>query len=245
MSTRMVIKEMPLHENLNMENRHGNTASSNSSNPPITTFSKMGKRFSISLTTAVLLVSFFVCTLLAVGFIVYNFATCAHLEPESGEQIICTSVRMHNSKASQGSDDGPKYVQDVRLPRSIQPLKYNISLVPQLEGNFTFTGIVQIRMLVLEDCYNITMHAEDLNITRNDVAVYRMTSMDNTDDLESNSLRIRKQYLVAAKQFFIIQLYDKLQRGSEYVVYIRFTGIIKDYLQGFYRSSYEVLNETR
>ncbi|XP_034485827.1 aminopeptidase N [Drosophila innubila] len=244
MSTRMVVKEMPLHENLNMENRHGNAASSNSSNPPITTFSRMGKRFSISLTTAVLLASFFICTLLAVGFIVYNFATCAHLEPESGEEIVCTSVRLHNSKTSHGTDDEPKYVQDVRLPRSIQPLKYNISLVPQMEGNFSFTGTVQIRVRVLEDCYNITMHTEDLNITRNDVAVYRVVSKDK-DEWETNSLRIHKQYLVAAKQFFVIQLYDKLLRGSEYVVNIRFTGIIKDYLQGFYRSSYEVLNETR
>ncbi|XP_023173795.2 aminopeptidase N [Drosophila hydei] len=243
----MVVKEMPLHENLSLESRHGNAmAMPASSNPPATTttFSRMGRRYSVSLTTAVLLASFFVCTLLAVGFIVYNFATCAQLEAAPGEDIVCTSVHLRNSKHSKGASDGPKYDQDVRLPSSIQPLKYNITLEPQMSGNFSFTGSVQIRVRVLEDCYNITMHVEDLNITRNDVGVYRALP-GGKDEWETNSLRIHKQYLVGAKQFFIIQLYDKLYRGSEYMVDIRFAGIIKDYLQGFYRSSYEVLNETR
>lgn len=242
---------MPLHSNesLSLENRHGNSTplampASSTRQTPTTTFSRTGRHYNISLTTAALLAAFFICTLLAVGFIVYNFATCAQLEPASGEEIVCTSVHLHNRKLAHG-DDGPKYDQDVRLPRSIRPLKYNITLVPQMSGNFSFTGTVQIRIHVLEDCYNITMHAEELNITRNDVAVYRALSNGNKDDWEPDSLRIHKQYLVAAKQFFIIELYDKLQRGSEYVVHIHFTGIIQDFLQGFYRSSYQVHNDTR
>lgn len=247
----MVVKDMPLHSNesLSLENRHGNATplampASSTRQTPTTTFSGAGRQYSVSLTTAVLLAAFFACTLLAVGFIVYNFATCAQLEPESGEEIVCTSVHLRNSKQSHGND-GPKYDQDVRLPRSIQPLKYNITLVPQMSGNFSFTGTVQIRIRVIEDCYNITMHAEELNITRNDVAVYRALPNGNKDEWDPDGLRIHKQYLVAAKQFFIIELYDKLQSGTEYVVHIHFSGIIQDYLQGFYRSSYQVQKETR
>ncbi|XP_064549574.1 aminopeptidase N [Drosophila montana] len=243
----MVVKEMPLHENLSMESRHGNslgTPAGSSGPAAAATCSRMGRRYTVSVTTAVLLASFFACTILAVGFIVYNFATCADLEPATGEDIVCTSVNLRNSKHAHDASDGPKYDQDVRLPRSIQPLKYNITLEPQMSGNFSFTGSVQIRVLVLEDCYNITMHTEDLNITRNDVAVYRALP-SGKDEWKSESLRIHKQYLIGAKQFFVIQLYDKLHRGSEYVVHIRFSGIIKDYLQGFYRSSYMMYNETR
>ncbi|ALC47212.1 CG14516 [Drosophila busckii] len=242
----MVVKEMPLHESLNMEQRsNANSLPTTTTAPTTTTFSSMGRRFSVSLTTAVLLASFFICTLLAVGFIVYNFATCAQLDSESGEDILCTKLHLRKANQLHGAKTAPKYDQDVRLPRSLQPLKYNLTIVPQMSGNFSFTGAVQINVLALEDCYNITMHAEELNITRNDVAVYRVLSTGSKEQREPDSLRIHKQYLVSAKQFFVIQLYDKLQRGSEYIVHIRFSGIIQDYLQGFYRSSYEVLNETR
>lgn len=234
----MVVKEIPLHENLNMENRSSHAATPTTT----TTFSRTGRRFNLSLTTAILLASFFVCTLLAVGFIVYNFATCAELEPAPGEDIVCTSVHLRN-KLKSGQEDGkPKYDRDVRLPRSIRPLKYNITLEPRLSGNFSFTGSVQIRIKVLEDCYNITMHAEELNISRHDASVRRVLP---NGELDGDSLRIHKQYLVGAKQFFVIELYDKLLKGVEYVVHLRFGGIIEDYLQGFYRSSYEVQNETR
>lgn len=233
----MVVKEIPLHENLSMENRSPNAATPTTT----TTFSRSGRHYSLSLTTAVLLVSFFICTLLAVGFIVYNFATCAQLEAEAGEEIVCT--RLHRSKPKSSLDDDlPKYDRDVRLPRSIRPLTYNITLEPHLSGNFSFTGSVQIRIRVLEDCYNITMHAEELNISRSDAAVHRVLP---GGELDGDSLRIHKQYLVGAKQFFVIELYDKLLRGGEYVVHLWFDGIIQDYLQGFYRSSYEVHNETR
>ncbi|XP_022215617.2 aminopeptidase N [Drosophila obscura] len=235
----MVVKEMPLHENLSMENRSGSTAAPTTTT---TSFSRVGRRYSLSLTTAVLLVSFFLCTLLAVGLIVYNFATCDQLSPGEGDDIVCTSVHQRHKQRHGHSDGQPKYDRDVRLPRSIQPLKYNITLVPQLSGNFSFAGTVQIRIRVLEDCYNITMHAEELNISRSDAAVYRLLAKEQ---LDKDSLRIHKQYLVGAKQFFVIELYDKLLRGAEYVVHLRFDGIIQDYLQGFYRSSYEVRNETR
>lgn len=232
----MVVKEIPLHENLNMESRPMNAATPTTT----TTFSKGGRRYSVSLTTAILLASFFICTLLAVGFIVYNFATCAELEPDSDEDVVCTSYHLRRLKA--GHDDTPKYDRDVRLPHSIRPLKYNITIEPQLSGNFTFAGSVQIRIRVLEDCYNITMHAEELNISRSDASVHRV---QNNGEPEGDGLRIHKQYLVGAKQFFVIELYDKLLKDVEYVVHLRFDGIIEDYLQGFYRSSYEVHNETR
>lgn len=150
------------------------------------------------------------------------------------------------------------YEQDVRLPTSIKPLKYNISLEPYLyENNFTFSGEVHINILVLEDCYNITMHAIDLDISKNDVAIINVQPLQSKSDKQNSSkaiakgkaimteLRIRKQYLLEAKQFFIIELYDKLLKNTEYVIKIKFSGLIQDYLQGFYRSSYKVGNETR
>ncbi|XP_075149907.1 suppressor of ER stress-induced death [Haematobia irritans] len=258
------------HENLNMETavRTGNNT---------TTFSSQRRAYTISRGTLILVAAFFLCTLVTVSVLIYNFATCDKLTPAEDENIVCTTVHLKH-KANETNTTAqamPHHERDVRLPRSIKPLKYNISLEPYLfEGNFTFDGEVQITVVVMEDCYNITMHAADLNISKKDVTIrpLQMTKSDKgssgassvsapgnvlpspsaslhglekPNDIVGTELRIRKQYLLEAKQFFVIELYDKLVRNMKYVINIKFTGLIQDTLQGFYRSSYQVGNETR
>lgn len=256
------------HENLNME-----TQRSSGNNTTTTQFITHRRGYTLSCSTLLLLGAFFICTLLTVSFVVYNFATCDDvIIPNEDEDIVCTAVPMRHKVNEHNATDPMirTYEQDVRLPTSIKPLKYNISLEPYLfEGNFTFNGEVHINILVLEDCYNVTMHAIDLDISKNDVAILALekktdknanvakaaaTSSLNSTKIVGNEevgvgvgaeLRIRKQYLLEAKQFFIIELYDKLLKNTEYVIKIKFSGLIQDYLQGFYRSSYKVRNETR
>lgn len=239
-----------------------------------THFRSQRRGYTISCGTLILLGAFFLCTLATVSFVVYNFATCDQLIPADDENIICTTVHLKHKPNETNASQQPKphHERDVRLPRSIKPLKYNISLVPYLYvGNFTFDGEVQINVLVMEDCYNITMHAVDLNISKNDVTVQPLqrksdkqqtqsasSTVPLTREAEANSvvaplthhappppLRIRKQYLLEAKQFFVIEFYDKLLQNTEYVINIKFSGLIQDSMQGFYRSSYQVGNETR
>lgn len=243
------------HENLNMEAvRTGNSAHFSSSQRRV---------YTISRGTLILVAAFFLCTLVTVSVLIYNFATCDKLTPAEDENIVCTTVHLKH-KANETNATAlavPHHDRDVRLPRSIRPLKYNISLEPYLfEGNFTFDGEVQIHVVATEDCYNITMHAADLNISKNDVIVRpleRKSDKAHTSVASSNGtaesaqvvagsdLRIRKQYLLEAKQFFVIELYDKLVQNAEYVINIKFSGLIQDTMQGFYRSSYQMGNETR
>ncbi|XP_073818645.1 suppressor of ER stress-induced death [Musca autumnalis] len=240
------------HENLNMEAvRTGNSA--------LLTSQRRG--YTISRGTLILAVAFSLCTLVTVSVLIYNFATCDKLIPAENENVVCTTVHLKHkgNETTNGTILAvPHHERDVRLPRSIKPLKYNISLEPYLfEGNFTFDGEVQINILAVEDCYNITMHAVDLNISKNDVSIRRQQQQDTLEtkpagdngktsaSSEVTELRIRKQYLQEAKQFFVIELYDKLVQNTEYVINIKFSGLIQDTLQGFYRSSYQVGNETR
>ncbi|XP_067616976.1 aminopeptidase N [Eurosta solidaginis] len=258
----MVLKDMHVRENINMDNHRPATTLMNN-NPP-TTFTRR-RGYTFSATTLLLIIACFVCTLLAVSFIIYNFATCEQtLTPLTDEEVICTTIKKNILKQNSSDDDEmlgmPHYERDVRLPRSMKPQKYNISLVPYLlNNNFTFEGEVRIQVLVLEDCYNITMHATELNITKNDVSVRRIDKSTATAALQpalaanahfipeigGSELRIRKQYMLEAKQFFIIELYDKLIKGGVYEINIWFSGLIQDYLQGFYRSSYQVGDEKR
>ncbi|CAD6993579.1 unnamed protein product [Ceratitis capitata] len=259
----MVLKDIHVRENINMDNNHRSTGTTLTNNPATTFTSRRGYTFSG--TTLFLIAACFLCTLLAVSFIIYNVATCEQpLTPLADEEVICTTVKKHVLKSSNADADEaktrPHYERDVRLPRTMKPQKYNISLVPYLlYNNFTFEGEVHIQVIVLEDCYNITMHATELNITKNDVSVRHIGMSTATTALQpalaqyaqfvpeigGAELRIRKQYMLERKQFFIIELYDKLIKGGVYEINIRFSGLIQDYLQGFYRSSYQVGNEKR
>ncbi|XP_037929062.1 aminopeptidase N-like, partial [Teleopsis dalmanni] len=251
----MVLKDSHICENLTMDNHRNAIATTTA---PAGTGQIAGsrthkRRLTLSLNTVVLLGAFFICSLVAVSFIIYNFATCNELSSLSDENIVCSPVRLtHPSKSGQNNsidtlDETPHYEKDVRLPRSIKPLRYNISLTPYLHNeNFTFEGEVKISFLVeTADCYNITMHAAELNISKSGVEVRRAKIKDIQSPAPEAQLRIRKQYLIEAKQFFVIELYDKLKRDTEYEINIKFNGLLKDYLQGFYRSSYKVGNQTR
>lgn len=258
----MVLKDIHVRENINMDN-HRTTTTLTHNTPPTTTFTTR-RGYTFSGTTLFLIAACFVCTLLAVSFIIYNVATCEQqLTPLPDEDVICTTIKKHVLNPNKATDEAkaqPHYERDVRLPQSMKPQKYNISLVPYLlNNNFTFEGEVHIQVIVLEDCYNITMHATELNITKNDVTVRHIGTSTATSALQpalaeyaryvpeigGAELRIRKQYMLESKQFFIIELYDKLIKGGVYEISIRFSGLIQDYLQGFYRSSYQVGNEKR
>ncbi|XP_055587207.1 aminopeptidase N [Uranotaenia lowii] len=145
-----------------------------------------------------------------------------------------------DSSESPPSDQG-----NVRLPRSIEPVAYNIKLIPFIfENNFTFDGSVDIKVRVVEDCDNITLHAVALKI--HDAQVWRQQSKDSENDLAAptEQLGIEKQFIVESQQFFVLKLKRKLHAGDELSIVIKYTGFLNEYLQGFYRSSYNVRNET-
>uniref|UniRef100_A0A182Q4G3 Aminopeptidase N n=1 Tax=Anopheles farauti TaxID=69004 RepID=A0A182Q4G3_9DIPT len=151
--------------------------------------------------------------------------------------------------------------EDLRLPRSIEPVAYDIRLIPWLmEDNFTFSGTVEILVNVLEDCTNVTLHAAALDI--HSASVERVapvreeaTTNDEAEDAVENSIKasglfvetveIDHNLTVASKQFYVLMLKSKLRKGEQCIVRMRYEGVLNDYLQGFYRSSYTANNETR
>ncbi|XP_053689717.1 aminopeptidase N [Sabethes cyaneus] len=170
----------------------------------------------------------------------------------------------------------------VRLPRSIEPIAYDIQLIPFIvEDNFTFSGVVEIDILVREKCDNITLHAVALQIHEasiqwsmkpiDDAFAYsdtgtndnrytsrfrtsRESTGDNSvrdkDDEEHEpenaaEIEISEQFFIESKQFLVLKLNQFLQVNERYTMRIKFGGVLNDYLQGFYRSSYTAKGETR
>lgn len=125
------------------------------------------------------------------------------------------------------------------LPKSVRPLQYDLKFTPFLdEKNFTYNGVAKIRVKVLENCKNITLHARALRIDQPSLTV-------RLDRNGSDPIAVVKQYYVEEKQFYVLELAEDLQAEEIYEILINFKGMLSADLEGFYRSKYEVGNETR
>lgn len=96
-------------------------------------------------------------------------------------------------------------------------------------------------MNVTEDTNSVTLHAVDMNIDRGFTSVKEYSVISN----KTKAIGIVEQRNDTDRQFHVIRTSDTLRRGRQYVVHLKFIGNLNDYLQGFYRSSYAVGNETR
>lgn len=198
-------------------------------------------------------VAFLFCSFIAVAIIFYSIKSCPqvvgggcplsqahqdysslavtiHGTSEPFAAIPAVAATTNNSPLDMAtvSPEIEEPIVDVRLPRSIEPVSYDIRLVPFLvTDNFTFNGQVTILVRALEDCRNITLHATAITI-------HSVRIEDDT----AEPVEIRDKRADTMRQFFIIETDTWLQKGSSYRVYITYEGILNDYLQGFYRSSY-------
>lgn len=197
------------------------------------------KTYTFSRFTLIFSVAILICSCIGAGLLVLHFGTCKDNKLQFGENRIRKMLLDETIKKEQ--------TFDLRLPRSVKPMKYDLELIPFLfGGNFTFKGEVKILVNVTETCRNITLHAFDLAIDPKDVSV-RMVVPEKETTLRSAAapLAIQKQYFVRPKQFYVIELADDLLAGAAYEIRIKYKGILSDQLQGFYRSSYNIGKETR
>ncbi len=113
---------------------------------------------------------------------------------------------------------------DFRLPRTVIPSHYAISLEPDLEAA-TFAGTVGVDVDVVEPVQEVMLNATEIDISKAalvDGDGNRLTaSVVYDDDTERATLRL-----------------DGTAAPGKWRVEAEFTGILNDQLRGFYRSSY-------
>lgn len=207
----------------------------------------------LSRTGFFLYVAIFLFSLVAVALLVYNFANCPQDDPHLSENhfhiretvhptFIVTSTTSTQSPDNNEENSVTHSEKDLRLPRSIKPISYDVILLPFLnDDNFTFHGEIEIKIKISEDCKNITMHSYSLQVLWD----YSLIQKLDFDGNPVNNVSIAKQYFIDDKQFLVLETNKILEANTFYVVKLRFTGAIKDNLQGFYKSSYNVESETR
>lgn len=124
-----------------------------------------------------------------------------------------------------------------RLPDSLSPISYNVSLHPRLvpndNGMYIFTGWSTVTFKCLKETDLILIHANKLNFTEFEGYLAKLTDLSGgaAPSIKMTSLEVRTQFLV-------IQLNGPLKAGSTYQLFTDFVGELADDLGGFYRSEY-------
>uniref|UniRef100_A0A4W6G5D0 Aminopeptidase n=1 Tax=Lates calcarifer TaxID=8187 RepID=A0A4W6G5D0_LATCA len=124
-----------------------------------------------------------------------------------------------------------------RLPDSLVPVSYNVTLWPRLEPNadglYIFTGHSAVVFKCVKETDLIIIHSNKLNLTNFHGHLAKLSGLD-----EVTAPTIQKSWLVVKTEFLVLQLRSRLAVGATYVLYIEFQGELADDLEGFYRSEY-------
>ncbi|XP_051235019.1 aminopeptidase N isoform X2 [Dicentrarchus labrax] len=124
-----------------------------------------------------------------------------------------------------------------RLPDSLVPLSYNVTLWPRLEpdarGMFVFTGHSAVVFRCVKETDLIIIHSNKLNLTTFYGHHAKLTGLG-----KATVPTIQKSWLVVKTEYLVLQLHSRLAVGSLYLLYTEFLGELADDLQGFYRSEY-------
>ncbi|TSL68185.1 Aminopeptidase N [Bagarius yarrelli] len=125
-----------------------------------------------------------------------------------------------------------------RLPDTLSPQYYNITLWPQLimdsQGMYIFTGESGVAFTCARETDLILIHCQKLNLTLFEGQHAKLIGMHNT-----KAPAIRKTWFQEETQYLVIQLKGTLKPGNIYWLYTEFRGELADDLEGFYRSEYE------
>lgn len=132
-------------------------------------------------------------------------------------------------------------VTDVRLPRSVLPSLYELTIFPDFyksdPKDFTYNGTITIHVTCVEATNNITLHVNQLTILEKEsIKLVAATGIPVPD-----VVKITHDY---ERQFLILELDGELRASTNYSFGLRYRGDLKDDMTGIYYSSYERGNDT-
>uniref|UniRef100_A0A8C2CFD2 Aminopeptidase n=1 Tax=Cyprinus carpio TaxID=7962 RepID=A0A8C2CFD2_CYPCA len=190
----------------------------------------MGKGYYISrhlATAAMVLAAIALLTIIALS-VVYN-------REKSKNAAKFTNATTSPVPPTQKTSNEPwdKY----RLPDTLSPEYYNVTLWPRLvknaNGMYIFTGISGVMFTCVKKTDLILIHSNKLNLT-----LFKGHHAKLTGQSGVMAPAIKTTWFQMETQYLVIQLEGKLKPGKSYWLYTEFTGELADDLEGFYRSEY-------
>ncbi|XP_072236216.1 aminopeptidase Ey-like [Leuresthes tenuis] len=188
----------------------------------------MGKGFYISKAVAA------VCVVAAIGVVVTIIALAVVYAQEKSKNIETPpSTAEPSTTPSTPKEPWQRY----RLPDSLSPVSYNVTLWPRLTPNtedlYIFTGNSKVVFTCVKETDLILIHSNKLNLTTFDGFHARLKGLNG-----ASAPSLKKTWLEVPTQYLVIQLNSPLQDGEMYELYTEFVGELSDDLGGFYRSEY-------
>jgi puromycin-sensitive aminopeptidase len=116
-----------------------------------------------------------------------------------------------------------EHLDPYRLPRSVVPTRYDLTLAPDLE-RATFTGSVAISVDVTEPIETVWLNAAEMEV-----------STATFEDASGNRIEIPEVTLHEEAERVSLTLGQVVKPGT-YRLALDFTGLLNDKLHGFYRS---------
>lgn len=137
------------------------------------------------------------------------------------QELLKNQLKLSNNKDN---------TRNYRLPNNTIPLQYNVRIGTEIHrGDFTFTGIVRIRIKALEETNTITLHSRQMIIQR-----IILLNPDGSN-FESGLFYTFDSDL----EFLVITTDRQLTTDQELTVDITYIGILGTFMdRGFFRSSY-------
>ncbi len=117
--------------------------------------------------------------------------------------------------------------KSVLLPSHVTPVRYNLTLKPDLE-NFTFWGKEVIDLVVDKEVKEITLHSKDIDIETAQAGVQFANKISYDTKAETATFAFK----------------NKIPKGKIKLTLV-FNGIINETLRGFYKSKYEIDGVTK
>nr|XP_056721981.1 aminopeptidase N [Euleptes europaea] len=133
---------------------------------------------------------------------------------------------------------------ELRLPKTLKPENYTVSLQPFLrpnsQGLYVFQGNSSVRFVCLEATDLILIHSKKLNYTAQGGFYVSLRGAEGAP-----APAIRATWEEKATEYLVVQLNDSLQVNQSYELHSIFTGELADDLAGFYRSEYQEDGQTK
>lgn len=119
--------------------------------------------------------------------------------------------------------------EEYRLPLTVTPDLYTITLTPNYTDFATFNGEVEILVTATANASSISLHYDNMTIVERKVT-----------DIDGNEFAlVRDKYNNITNMYTLTLSKDKLTNGTQYKIYFNYTGHLLDDMAGFYRSSYK------
>uniref|UniRef100_A0A672FXT9 Aminopeptidase n=1 Tax=Salarias fasciatus TaxID=181472 RepID=A0A672FXT9_SALFA len=195
----------------------------------------MGKGFYVSKAVALFLL---VTAVAALATIIALSVVYSQERAKTLEDPASTSTA-RPSTTTESTPSTPKEPWHLyRLPDSLSPSTYNVSLHPRLTPNedsglYIFTGQSSVEFTCLKETDLILIHSNKLNLTLFDGFHAKLTGLNG-----AVAPTMKNTFLEVPTQYLVIQLNAPLKAGSTYRLDTEFVGELADDLGGFYRSEY-------